>query len=305
MLKINRRTFLKDATALLAGMGLTTALHPRFAHALEELATGRAPVLWLQGQSCSGCSVSLLNSESPGPADLVTRYLSLYFHQTLSAATGQTALTAVNSAVQAGGYVLVVEGSTPLAMPEACVIGEETFDKLLVRAARKAKAVVAVGSCSAFGGVPAAAHNPTGAAATTVVLKQAGVTVPTVNLPGCPPHPAWMVGNLVYLLKAGVPPLDDYGRPLRTYGTLVHEQCPHFAQYERQQFAANPGDDGCLFKVGCQGVVGHSDCSLRAWNGGANWCVRAKAPCVGCTRPGFARDPNYPFFRCNENLADA
>lgn len=302
---MDRRTFLKDAAALVAGLGLANGLHPRFAEALEELAGGRAPLLWLQGQSCSGCSVSLLNSESPGPADLVTRYLSLYFHQTLSAATGETALAAVEHAVQKGGYMLAVEGSTPLGMPGACVIGEETFDRLLVRAAGNAKAVVAVGSCSSFGGIPAAQNNPTGAGSTLNALSKAGLKVPTVNLSGCPPHPAWIVGNLVYLLKVGVPPLDEHHRPLRTYGTLLHDQCPHFAKYERKEFASCTGEDGCLFKVGCQGVVTRADCSMRAWNGGANWCIRSKAPCVGCARPGFAKDPDYPFFRLNEGHSAA
>ena len=76
-MKVDRRTFLKDAAVLVAGMGLSPVLKPSFAEALEQMASARAPILWLQGQSCSGCSVSLLNSESPGPADLVTRYLSL------------------------------------------------------------------------------------------------------------------------------------------------------------------------------------------------------------------------------------
>ncbi len=300
---MDRRTFLKDATALVAGLGLSGALRPRFALALEEMATGRAPLLWLQGQSCSGCSVSLLNSESPGPADLLTRYLSLYFHQTLSAATGEGARGAVDRAVQEGGYILVVEGSTPLGMPEACVIGEETFENLLGRTARRAKAVVAVGSCSAFGGIPAAEANPTGAASTREALQKLGVTTPVINLSGCPPHPAWMVGNLVYLLKVGMPPLDEHARPLRTYGQLLHDQCPHFAKYERKEFAQAPGDDGCLFKVGCQGVVTHADCSMRGWNGGDAWCIGAKAPCVGCARPAFARAKNYPFYRLNEASA--
>lgn len=297
---MDRRTFLKDATLLVAGMGLGTAWRPRFAEALEALASGRAPVLWLQGQSCSGCSVSFLNSESPGPADLVTRYLSLYFHQTLSAATGEAAQSALEKAIGEGGYILVAEGSVPLGVPEACTVGEEAYPDLLARAARRAQAVVAVGSCAAFGGIPGGGVNPTGAGPVSAALAKAGVSVPLLNLSGCPPHPAWMVGNLVVTLQAGIPPLDDYRRPLGTYGKLLHDQCPHFAQYERQEFAAALGEDGCLFKLGCQGVVTHSDCSFRGWNGGVNWCVRSRAPCVGCARPGFAKDPDYPFFRLNE-----
>ncbi|MBE0618376.1 MAG: hydrogenase small subunit [Proteobacteria bacterium] len=297
---LDRRTFLKDAGLLVAALGLGPALRPTFAEALEELTTGRAPVLWLQGQSCSGCSVSLLNSERPGPADLLTRYLSLYFHQTLSAATGEAARQALERAIEGGGYVLVTEGAAPLGVPEACTVGEEPYVHLLQRAARRASAVVAVGTCACFGGIPAAPPNLTGAASTTEALAAAGITVPVVHLPGCPPHPAWMVGNLVHLLRVGMPDLDEHRRPIRTYGRLLHDQCPHFADYERQDFAVALGQDGCLFKLGCQGVITHADCSQRGWNGGVNWCVSSRAPCVGCARPEFARDPTYPFYRLNE-----
>jgi hydrogenase small subunit len=299
-MKMDRRTFHKDAGLLLAAMGMGPGQLPKVAVALEEMATGRAPILWLQGQSCSGCSVSLLNSESPGPADLVTRYLSLYFHQTLSAATGEAATEAMAKAIEAGGYILVVEGAVPLGMPEACRIADENFASLVTRAAAKAKAVVAVGACAAFGGIPAAPPNLTGAASVGDALAKAGVKAPIINLPGCPPHPAWIVGNLVNVLKVGIPELDEFQRPKRTYGQLLHDQCPHFAKYQAKKFAQQPGEDGCLFKLGCQGVVTHADCSNRGWNGGVNWCIRARAVCIGCARPEFARDPAFPFYRLNE-----
>ena len=158
-MKLSRRTFLKDASLLLAGLGLSPALTPAFAEALAELADGRAPLLWLQGQSCSGCSVSLLNSENPGPADLLTRYLSLYFHQTLSAATGDAAHSTVETAINTGGYILAVEGAVPLKIKDACRFAGEDFVDLLSRAAQKARAVIAVGTCAAFGGVPEATPN--------------------------------------------------------------------------------------------------------------------------------------------------
>ncbi len=299
-MKMDRRTFLKDAALLTAGLGLAPMFKPQIADALEELATGRAPILWLQGQSCSGCSVSLLNSESPAPADLLTRYLSLYFHQTLSAATGASALHAIETAIGAGEYVLVVEGAVPVGMPESCVIGEEPFVDLVARAARKAKAVASVGTCASFGGVPAAPPNATGATGVSEVLAQAGISVPVMNLPGCPSHPAWLVGNLVYLLKVGIPELDEHRRPKRTFGQLLHDQCPYFAKYQAKSFAQHLGEDGCLFKLGCQGVVTHADCAMRFWNGGTNWCLGAHAPCLGCAHPEFVRNPGFAFFRLNE-----
>ncbi|PLX84118.1 MAG: hypothetical protein C0614_05280 [Desulfuromonas sp.] len=299
-MKIDRRTFLKDAGLLIAGMGLAPVLKPGFAEALESLATGRAPILWLQGQSCSGCSVSLINSESPGPADLITRYLSLYFHQTLSAATGDVAMNVMAEAIEQGDYILVVEGAVPVGMPEACMIGEENFTDLLLNAAGKARAVVAVGTCASFGGVPAAPPNPTGSLSVVDFLTEEKLSIPLVNLPGCPAHPGWIVGNLVYLLKVGIPEVDKHLRPLSTYGKLLHDQCQNFAQYQKMNFVTTLGEEGCLFKLGCQGVVTHADCPMRGWNGGINWCVKANAPCVGCARPEFARDQKFAFYRLNE-----
>lgn len=300
MKSISRRTFLKDAGLIVAGMGLAPSLLPKIAHGLEQMSTGRAPILWIQGQSCSGCSVSLLNSSHPGPADLLTRYLSLYFHQTLCAATGACATDALQAAVSNGDYILVVEGAIPVGMPEACVINQESFYSLFQRAAEKAKAVVAVGTCAAFGGIPAAPPNVTGAASVQEALKKAGMKVPLINLPGCPAHPDWIVGNLVHVLKVGVPQLDEHARPKRTYGRLLHDQCPYFAQYQAKEFARAPGEEGCQFKLGCQGVVTHSDCSLRGWNGGVNWCIRSRAVCAGCGRPEFARDRDFAFYRLND-----
>ena len=302
-MKLSRRTFLKDAGLLLAGLGFSQTLAPTFADALEELAGGRAPLLWLQGQSCSGCSVSLLNSKNPGPADLLTRYLFLYFHQTLSAATGETAHSSVEQAIACGGYILAVEGAVPLKIREACRFADEDFADLLFRAARKAKAVVSIGTCAAFGGVPAAPPNLTGATPVAQALQQAGIKVPLINLPGCPSHPAWMVGSLVHVLKIGIPPLDKEGRPLKFYSQNLHEQCPYFAQYQKKNFAKSLGDEGCMFKMGCQGVVTQADCSMRAWNGGTNWCIKSRTNCVGCARPEFARDQQFPFYRLNEKIS--
>ncbi len=299
-MSITRRTFLKDAGLLIGLLGLQPVALAEVAEALELLATGRAPVLWLQGQACSGCSVSLLNSESPSPADLLTRYLSLYFHQTLAAATGVAAQGCLEQALKEERRILVVEGAVPAGMPHACMLGEESFNDLLLRSARGAQAVVNVGSCACFGGIPGGEENQTGAVGVSSFLKGKKVQTPQFSLPGCPVHPAWIVGTLMQLVRGGSLPTDELGRPRAFYGGLLHDQCPFFAKYQVQEFARHPGDKGCLFKLGCQGPITHADCSLRGWNGGVNWCVRAGGVCVGCARPEFAQHKNYPFYRFNE-----
>ncbi len=296
----SRRQFLKLSAKLAAMMSLAPTAVPRIAQALEELSAGTAPVIWLQGQSCSGCSVSFLNSEHPGPAELLTGYISLLFHGTLSAATGKTSMDIINKSVEHGGYFLVVEGSMPVGMPEACVIGEEPVTEQVLRAAKKSDAVLAVGACAAHGGIPSAENNLTGAVSVPQFLKDNSVTKPVIYVPGCPVHPDWLAGTLVHVLKFGIPELDELGQPQMFFKQLLHERCPRFADYEREKFAAAFGDEGCLFKLGCVGPNTHADCSTRLWNSGTNFCINSGAPCIGCTGKDYAKNASFPFYRKNE-----
>jgi hydrogenase small subunit len=294
---ITRRKFLELSAKMAAMMGLGTTAIPKIAEALEQLSAGNAPVLWLQGQSCSGCSVSLLNSEEPGPAQILSGYISLLFHSTISASTGDVSMQVLNRSIDHGGYLLVVEGSVPEGMPEACVVGGELFTKQILRAAKNAKAIIAVGTCATFGGIPAAENNPTGSMSVPDFLKKNGVSKPLILLPGCPAHPDWIVGTLVHLLKFGIPQLDKKGRPKMFFSRLIHDQCPRFADYERENFAETFSEDGCLFMLGCLGPITHADCTLRLWNSGTNSCIKAGAPCIGCTSENFAASASFPFYR--------
>ncbi|MGD8564183.1 MAG: hydrogenase small subunit [Desulfarculaceae bacterium] len=300
MFKINRRQFLKMGASLAAAMGLEATSIPKIAEALAELSSGQAPVLWLQGQSCSGCSVSLLNIENPSPAVVLTQYISLLFHSTISAATGQTAMDVVNKTIELGGYYLAVEGAMPAGMPEACVMGHKPVTELVAKAAKKAKAVICVGACAAYGGIPAAENNPTGSMSVADFLSKEGSSTPLIRLPGCPCHPDWIVGTLVHVIKFGLPKLDKDGRPEVFYGRFLHDQCPRFADYERENFAKTFSGDGCLFKLGCLGPVTKADCTTRFWNRGANTCIVAGAPCIGCASDIFAKSTSLPFYRKGE-----
>lgn len=296
MSDITRREFLKFSGRLAVAMGIGTSAIPQIAEGLEQLSAGNAPVLWLQGQSCSGCSISLLNSDSPGIAEILTGYISLWFHSTLFAAAGDTAMEVINQSIEHGEYFLVVEGSIPAGMPEACMVGGEPLTKQVARAAKNAKAVIAVGTCAAFGGIPAAENNPTGAVSVPHFLKGEGIATPVIVVPGCPVHPDWLVGTLVHVLKFGIPSLDDKGRPKMFFSKLIHEQCPRFQDYEREKFAETFSDDGCLFKLGCLGPITHADCTLRLWNSGTDCCIKAGAPCIGCASENFAAKASFPFY---------
>jgi hydrogenase small subunit len=301
MLKINRREFLTLSAKIAALMGISTSGIPSIADALEQLSTGNAPVLWLQGQSCSGCSVSLMNSENPGPAQILTRYISLLFHSTLSTATGDKGMDIVHRCMEMGDFFLVGEGSIPVKMPEACVMGHEKIGTLVLRAAQRAKAVIAVGTCASFGGIPAAENNMTGAVGVPEYLETEGVKKPIIRIPGCPAHPDWIMGTLAHVLRFGLPKLDAMGRPVAFYSKLLHDQCPRFADYERENFAKTFSDSGCLFKLGCLGTNTYADCTTRYWNSGTNSCIPAGAPCIGCASENFAKKASFPFYRKGEH----
>ncbi len=281
----SRREFLSVAARMAALWGLSKGYVPKLEAAVQALSTGRVPLLWLEGSNCSGCSISLLNSYPILPASLLTKHLSLQFHQTLSTVQGQEAVDVVNHTIAGGNYILVVEGAVPLGIPESCRFGGENFCDHLLRAAQMASHVVAVGSCASFGGIPAAPNNPTGAVDAISYLQGKGVNKPFIRVPGCPPHPDWMIGTLVHLIQLGVPALDSNLRPLKFFGRTVHDTCPLKDMEEAKTF----GVVGCLEELGCKGPSTYADCAARGWNGVSMSCVQSLSPCIGCTSPNFGK----------------
>lgn len=303
MSSFSRRDFLKLSSGLAVMMGISGSLISDIAEGLESLVANQVPVLWLQALSCSGCSVSLMNTTNPGPVELLTDYMSLLCHSTLSTATGDMFTDIVEQSSKGNNFVLVVEGSIPADMPKACTMQGKPMEGFIKEAAKNAMAVIAAGTCSSFGGIPAAQDNPTGSESISECLHRHGISTPVIHVPGCPVHPEWFVGTLVHLIKFGTPDLDSKKRPKMFYGRLNHDNCPRFSDYEREHFAKHFSDSGCLYKLGCMGVRNYSDCSLRLWNSGTNYCVNAGAPCIGCSSNFFARYKDFPFYRQNEGGA--
>ncbi len=286
-MKLTRRDFLKLAGASAAALGLSGV----DLHLLEEaLAAPGAPVvLWLQGAACTGCSVSLLNRVSATAprtaADLLIETVDLRYHPNLMAAAGESAVTVVRDAYDAGGYVLAVEGGVPTAFGgHTCLAWtyngvDVTFQQAVSDLASRAAAIVSVGTCAGWGGIPASGGNPTG------VLGVAQATgKKTINIAGCPPHPDAIVWAIASLLAGGSIPLDASGRPTALYGRNVHDHCP----YEEREEATRLGQQGrCFEELGCRGPSSNGLCPDQLFNGGRNWCLGAGAPCIGCTQPTF------------------
>jgi hydrogenase small subunit len=275
------------------------------------------PVIWFQGAACTGCTISLLNSASPAIKNVLIDqiipgvHINLRFHATVMAGAGEPVIKVLEDTAKEreGEYVLVAEGAIPTATEAVYgAVGERdgkpvTMETRLVELARKAMAVLAVGTCASFGGIPAAAPNPTGCKPVSQILRAKGINRPLINIPGCPPHPDWIVGTVASILLYGLPraeDLDDNLRPLAFYGKLIHENCPRRAYFDEGKFAKKPGDEGCLYELGCKGPITYADCPARRWNSGTNWVIGAGAPCNGCTQPEFP-DLASPFY---EKLKD-
>ncbi|MBN1488287.1 MAG: hydrogenase small subunit [Phycisphaerae bacterium] len=299
----SRREFLQMGASLAAALGLGQKQAIALADGLERLAEQKTRVLWLQGMSCSGCSVSFLNTDTPDPVEVLTEMISLVFHQTISATQGTQAMETLSKAVDEGNYCLVVEGAIPLTMQNACTIGGKPLATLLPPILRNAQAVVAAGTCAAFGGIPAAEGNATGAASVKECMEKAGIPVAKrlINCPGCPVHPQTLVATLAYVANKRFPDVDPVLlTPTAFYRHSVHDECPRFHYWEKHEFAEKFGDEGCLFKLGCLGPLSHTNCPRRQWNSGVNWCIRAGAPCIGCTNEQFAKKKDFPFYRKGE-----
>lgn len=293
-MSLSRRDFLRLMGGTAAIFAFPGVILQGCKRSLKKAAE-RTSVIWIQGQSCSGCSVSLLNKMDPDIASVITGFISLNFHQTIMGATGDKAIHVLEDTLkkERKDYILIVEGSIPTKSSEYCTIGEmdgriigvrEWVEKL----AKNAKAVVAVGSCAAFGGIPSAeiranGDNPTGAKGVSAILP--GTTV--LNIPGCPPHPDWMVGALLHFMFKGVPELDEYNRPKLFFDKTVHEQCERLSYYKNGKFAKHWGDEGCLYLLGCLGIDTNCDIPARKWLNGTNSCTGSGSGCIGCTESVF------------------
>lgn len=301
---VTRREFLKFCSAMAATLALPPRYTSHIAQALEKAT--RPPLIWLEYQDCAGNTESFLRASKPTVADLVLDILSVDYHETIMAAAGHQAEAAREATMKAykGQYLVVVEGSIPVKDDGVyCCIAGHSAVSLVREICRDAAAVIAVGSCAAFGGLPAAAPNPTGARSVSQVIRGKRI----INLPGCPTNVENLTAVVVhYLTFAEWPATDQYGRPLFAYGSRIHDDCERRAHFDAGQFVEEWGDEGhrkgwCLYKMGCKGPQTFHNCPIVRWNGGTNWPIGSGHGCVGCSEPGFW-DTMTPFYRRLPNV---
>jgi hydrogenase small subunit len=288
----SRRDFLRACIMAAAAVGLTG---PAAARVVEAAVSGKRPsVIWLHFQECTGCTMSLLRPSHPDLAELILDLISLDYHESLFAAAGHQAETALKSAMaqNAGKYVCVIEGAIPMKDNGIyCMVGGRTAIEMAREVAGDAAAVIAIGSCASWGGLPSADPNPTGAVGVSEVIKGK----PVVKLPGCPSNPYILLGTVLQYATLGtLPALDKEGRPLFAYGRTVHEHCPRRPHFDAGRFVEEFGDEGhrqgyCLYKLGCKGPATYASCSVNHFCEVTDaWPIGLGHPCFGCTEKEIA-----------------
>ena len=283
---------------------------------------------WLAGMSCDGCSIAAVGAQNPSVEQLLTAAIPglpkvILHHPVLSVTAGKEFMKAHHLA-KAGKlgapYVVLYEGSVPDESIAGAFGGywsamgvEEREDgspqpiptaRWLKELAPGAAAVIAVGTCATWGGIPAAAGNVTNSMSVMDLLGKdylSALGLPPINIPGCAPVGDNITETItaVLMFLAGVGPLpefDELGRPAWMFKSTVHHGCVRAGYYEEGKFADEYGQDKCLVDLGCWGPVVQCNMVARGALGHNGGCMNTGGICIGCTMPGFP-DAFAPFYK--------
>jgi hydrogenase small subunit len=287
---ISRRGFIRFCTATASALALPPWMGAAMAEQLRQ--APRPSVIYLSFQECTGCFESLTRSFAPTIESLIFNVISLDYDDTLMAASGESAEAAMNAAMKShyGKYVLIVDGSIPTGAGGGyCTSGGRSAQDTLRQAAEGAAAIVCVGTCSSFGGIPLADPNPTTAWPVSAIVSNK----PIINVSGCPPMPEVITGTLLQFVTTGrVPDLDAQLRPRAFFGNTIHDRCYRRPFYDEGKFAKSFDDEGarngwCLYELGCKGPTTYNACATIKWNGGTSFPIESGHGCLGCSEPNF------------------
>ena len=271
--------------------------------------TKQRTLLWLQSGGCGGCSMSLLNAESPTLYDaLEAAGIELLWHPSLSEQCGEGLLQLLED-IESGKQhldILCLEGSVLRGPNNTGMFhrlggSERSMMHWLQSISARASTTVAVGSCAAFGGITASGTNPSDACGLQYEGDQSGGLLgsewtspsglPVINIAGCPTHPNWVLDAITRIAQQDfdTQDLDTLARPRQYTDHLVHHGCPRNEYYEYKASAEAPGHLGCMMEhQGCLGTQARADCNTRLWNGEGS-CLRGGYACINCTAPDFEK----------------
>ena len=296
----------------------------------ERLAEGPLTTLhvfWISGMSCDGCSIAVTGATSPSLEDLYMGSIPglpklILHHPVLSVEAGAEFVRNYELAWEKkldAPYVVVCEGSVAderIANRTGgywSAMGVEELEdgpqpissaRWLERLAPGAAAVIALGTCATWGGVPAAIGNPTGAMSVMDFLGEdfrSAYGLAVINVPGCAPvgdnFTETVAAVLLFLQgMAPIPDFDELGRPAWLFEDTVHSGCTRAGYYEEGVFAEGYGDRQCLVEIGCWGPVVNCNIVKRGAINHVGGCMEAGGVCIGCTMPGFP-DKFSPFYK--------
>lgn len=305
---------------------LTSAHVPTFA--LERGPLEEVHAFWLAGMSCDGCSIAAVGAKNPSVEQLLTGALPglpkiVLHHPVLDVEAGSRFMAPYHLA-KAGElgapYVVIYEGSVADERIAAnsggywSGMGAHVADDgshqpiptahWLRELAPGAAAVIAIGTCATWGGIPAAAGNVTGSMSVMDYLGadyRSALGLPVINIPGCSPigdnFTETVATVLMFLVGVGpLPEFDELGRPAWLFQNTVHRGCTRAGFYEEGTFAKEYGDKECLVELGCWGPVVQCNIVQRGAVSRAGGCMATGGICIGCTMPGFP-DAFAPFYK--------
>jgi hydrogenase small subunit len=282
---------------------------------------------WLAGMSCDGCSIAAVGATEPSVEDLLGGTIPgvprvVLHHSVLSVESGEEFVhnyEVAETGELGAPYVVIYEGSVPDERKAAATGGyfsamgvEKRADgthrpipsaEWLKRLAPNAAAVIAIGTCATWGGIPAAVGNPTGSMSVMDFLGKdyrSSYGLPVINIPGCSPigdnFTETVACTLLFLQGlAPLPEFDELGRPQWLFNETVHRHCVRAGYYEEGTFAKHYGGKECLVKIGCWGPVVQCNIASRGAVNHMGGCMNTGGVCIGCTMPGFP-DRFSPFY---------
>ena len=261
-------------------------------------------VLWVSCGGCEGCTMAVLGATAPRLEELLSGHLTHVprielVHPALALEAGGEYLALLYEAAAGGRspFLLVVEGS----LFDESRAGEGSFSGLgtrdgqpipaeewVLRLAARAAAVIAIGTCATWGGIPAARGSVTGARSLGDLLGptfRATSGLPLINVPGCAPSGDAFIEVLSYtLLHLGniVPlDLDDLGRPRWLYSNAIPLQ-----RVRQPGVSRDPAD----------ALTAECPVPARGWISHLGGCATPGGACTGCTRPDYP-DATLPVVR--------
>ena len=321
--RITPKPLLTDPADPLSPIAVRSGLRPERSEVVSQGPLDRVYLFWIVGASCDGCTIAISGATHPRVEDLLNgRVPGLprveLVHTVLSVESGAEWVENLRLAAEGrldAPYIIIWEGSI---MDETVSgdhgywmgLGEDPDDgrqitslEWLDRMAPGAAAVIAVGTCATWGGIPAAQGNPTNAQGVMDHLGKdfrSALGLPVVNVPGCSPVgdniTETAAATLLFLNGlAPLPEFDDLGRPAWLFTETVHRHCPRAGYYEEGVFAHDYGGKECLVELGCWGPVVQCNIAERGIVDGHGGCMNMGGICIGCTMPGFP-DKFAPFY---------